>query len=212
MLSVNGSEDEVEYDYVAGGDEVNQLDLDFIDGETNLQDQEPTDYRLMNVTRDLQDAIAYRSLALDLNLIAVDPENFVSDLIRSVMNLMNFLVLKNPFESLMRNLKFLRKNQKIPFTFSYSMLSIISSLYHLWQKTLASLKKKIIRSSHLKFIQNNETYSGPFNSLADDEKKWVLHYLCGVKGVIPYEKMKSREDLDELPKTTFFQKPNFIVH
>ena len=38
VLSVDGSEDEMEYDYVAGGDEVNQLDLDFIDGETNLQD------------------------------------------------------------------------------------------------------------------------------------------------------------------------------
>ena len=209
MLNVDGSEDEMEYDDVAGGDEVNQLDLDFIDGETNLQDQEPIDYRLMNVTRDLQDAIAYRSLALDLDLIAVDPENFVSDLIRSVMSLMNFLVLKNAFESLMRNLKFLRENQKIPFTFSYSMLSIISNLYHLWQKTLASLKKKIIRSSRLKFIQNNETYSGPFNSLADDKKIRVLNYFCGGTGVIPYEKIKFLEDLDAVPKGDFFSKVEF---
>ena len=50
----------MEHDDDAGGDEVNQLDLDFIDDETNFQDQEPTDYRLMNVTRHLQDAIADR--------------------------------------------------------------------------------------------------------------------------------------------------------
>ena len=74
---------------------------------------------------------------------------------------------------------------------------------------LANSKKKNIRNSCLKFIQNNETYSGPFNSLADDEKKWVLHYLCGVKGVIPYEKMKSREDLDAAPKDDFFSKTEF---
>ena len=37
-----------------------QLELDFIDDETNFQDQEPTNYCLMNVTRDLQDAISDR--------------------------------------------------------------------------------------------------------------------------------------------------------
>ena len=57
---VDGSEDEMEHDDVAGGDEVSQLHLDFIHDGTNFQDQEPTDYRLMNVTRDLQDAIADR--------------------------------------------------------------------------------------------------------------------------------------------------------
>ena len=41
-----------------------------------------------------------------------------------------------------------------------------------------------------KLIQNNETYSGQFHSLVDDEKNWVLDYLCGGKGVIPYEKVK----------------------
>ena len=76
-------------------------------------------------------------------------------------------------------------------------------------KNASKLEKKNIRNSCLKFIQNNETYSGPFNSLADDEKKWVLHYLCGVKGVIPYEKMKSREDLDAAPKDDFFSKTEF---
>ena len=50
---VEGSEDEMEHYDDTGSDEVNQLDLDFIDDKTNFQDQEPTDYRLMNVTRDL---------------------------------------------------------------------------------------------------------------------------------------------------------------
>ena len=43
----------------------------------------------MNVTGDLQDAIADRSMVYDLDLVAVDLENFVSDF----MNLMNFVVL-----------------------------------------------------------------------------------------------------------------------
>ena len=47
----------MEYEDEASGDEVNQLGLDFTDDQTNFQDQEPTDYRLWNVTRDLQDAI-----------------------------------------------------------------------------------------------------------------------------------------------------------
>ena len=68
---------------------------------------------------------------------------------------------------------------------------------------LASLKKNI-RSLCLKFIQNNETYSGQFNSLVDNEKNWVLDYLCGGKGVISYEKIKSHEDLDAVLGGDFF--------
>ena len=81
---VGGFEDEMEHDDSTGGDEVNQLDLDFIDNETSFQDQEPTYYRLMNDTRDLQDTIAERSMAFDLDLVAVDPENFVSDFVDEV--------------------------------------------------------------------------------------------------------------------------------
>ena len=50
---VKGSEDKMEHDDDAGGDEVNQLDLGFIDDEIDFQDQDPSDYHLMNVTRDL---------------------------------------------------------------------------------------------------------------------------------------------------------------
>ena len=81
---IDGSEDEMEHDDDTGGDEVNQLDLDFIDEETNFQNQEATDFRLMNATKDLQDAIAHGSMAFDLDLVTVDPENFVSDFIDEV--------------------------------------------------------------------------------------------------------------------------------
>ena len=50
---VEGPEDEMEHDDDAGGDEVNQLHLDFIDDEKDFQDQDPSDYHLMNVARDL---------------------------------------------------------------------------------------------------------------------------------------------------------------
>ena len=43
----------------------------------------------MNVTRDLQDAIAGRSMAFDLDLVAVDLENFVSDFIDEIINKFN---------------------------------------------------------------------------------------------------------------------------
>ena len=75
---------------------------------------------------------------------------------------------------------------------------------------LATLKKKYIRNSCLKFIQNNETYSGQFNSLVDDEKNWVLDFLCGGKGVIPYEKIKSHEDLDVVSEGVFFCKNRIL--
>ena len=74
----------MEHDDDTGGNEVNQLDLDFIDDKTNFHDQEPTDYSLMNVTRDLQDTITDRSMVFDLDLVALHPENFVSDFVHDV--------------------------------------------------------------------------------------------------------------------------------
>ena len=74
----------MKHDDDTGDDEVHQLDLDFIDDKTNFQDQEPADYRLMNVTRDLRDVIADRSMAFGLDLVTADPENFVSDFVDEV--------------------------------------------------------------------------------------------------------------------------------
>ena len=38
-------------------DEVTKSDQEFIDDTNNFQDQEPSNYRLLNVTRDLQETI-----------------------------------------------------------------------------------------------------------------------------------------------------------
>ena len=61
---VEGSDDEMEDD--ADGDEVNEFDLEFIDDETNFQDQEPTNHRLINATRDLREAVTDQSMVQGL--------------------------------------------------------------------------------------------------------------------------------------------------
>ena len=145
--TVERSEDETEHGDVAGGDEVNQLGLDFIDDKTNFQDQGPTDYRFMNVTKDLQEAIVDRSMAFDLDLVAVDPEKFVSDFVDEVSyEFHEFLVLKNASKSLMKNLKILSLSKNIPFTFLYCTLSIII----FWRKRKILISSKM-RKDCMKF-------------------------------------------------------------
>ena len=56
FAKVAGSEDDDDQ-MSAGGDEVNYSDVEFIDDETNDQEQNPTDYRLMSVTGDLPEAL-----------------------------------------------------------------------------------------------------------------------------------------------------------
>ena len=48
-----------------------------------------------------------------------------------------------------------------------------------------------------------------FNSLPDNDKNWILDYLCGGKGVIPYEKIKSQQDFESVPENEFFSKTEF---
>ena len=43
-------------------DEVTQSDQEFIDDKSNFQNQEPSNYRLLNVTHDLQEAINDHSM------------------------------------------------------------------------------------------------------------------------------------------------------
>ena len=43
-------------------DEVTQSDQEFIDVTNNFQDQEPLNYKLLNVTRDLQEVINDHSI------------------------------------------------------------------------------------------------------------------------------------------------------
>ena len=121
----------MEYDYEAGGDEVNQLNLDFIDDEANFQDQEPTDYCLMNVTRDLQDVISDRSMAYDLDLVAVDPENFVSDFVDEVSyEFDEFLGFEKCIQKFNEELKMFETDLKDSFYFSI----LYAVYYHLFKK------------------------------------------------------------------------------
>ena len=62
----------------------------------------------------------------------------------------------------------------------------------------------------MKFTQNNETYLGQFSSVVDDDKNWVLDYLCGDEGAIPYEQIKSHKDLDAVPNGDFLSKTEFL--
>ena len=76
---IKESDDEVDDAMSACGDEVNDFDMEFIDDETNVQGQGPSEYGLMNVTRDLQEAMQDQSTVQELDLVSSDPENFVSD-------------------------------------------------------------------------------------------------------------------------------------
>ena len=78
----------------AGGDEVNYSDVEFIDNdEQNVQDQNPSDYRLMNVTRDLQEALRNHSLSAEMDGYS-DLENFVPVCIDEVEYMTNSKVFK----------------------------------------------------------------------------------------------------------------------
>ena len=37
----------------------------------------------------------------------------------------------------------------------------------------------------------------------------ILNYLCGGKGVIPYKRIKSYEDLDSVPESEFYRMTGF---
>ena len=56
----------------AGGYEVNYSDVEFIDDKANIQDQELSDYCIINITRDLQDTVRDGSMAEELGLVCSD--------------------------------------------------------------------------------------------------------------------------------------------
>ena len=128
------SENEMEHNDDAGGDEV------ITDDKTNFQDQEPTNLRLMNVTRYLQDAVADGSMAFDLDLIAVDPENFVSDFDDEVSyEFDEFLGFEKQIHKFDEELKIFEKEAKDSFYFSVLPSTII---YSRKRKILISVKTK----------------------------------------------------------------------
>ena len=76
-------------------------------------------------------------------------------------------------------------------------------------KNTSEIEKKSIRASCLKFIEKSEIYSTSFNSLPDNDKNWILDYLCRGKGIILYEKIETQQDLESVPKNDFFSKTQF---
>ena len=76
-------------------------------------------------------------------------------------------------------------------------------------KNASEIEKKNIRASCQKFIEKNETYSAIFNYLPSNDQNWILDYLCGGKGVIPYEKIKIHQDQESIPENDFFSKTEF---
>ena len=62
-----------------------------------------------------------------------------------------------------------------------------------------AVEKLNIGNSCEKFIRGSEQFSVAFNSLSDEKKSWMLDYLSGGKGVIPYEKIQTCNDLDSVP-------------
>ena len=63
-------------------EELTQSDQEFIDSTNNFQDQERSNYRLLNITRDLQEATNNHSMYSDNE--CSDPENFVPDCVEEI--------------------------------------------------------------------------------------------------------------------------------
>ena len=81
---IDGDDDSDDQMSNAGGDEVNYSDLVFADDdEQNVQGQNPLDYHLMNVTRDLQKVIHNYSMSAELSQCS-DPESIVPDCVNKV--------------------------------------------------------------------------------------------------------------------------------
>ena len=67
-------------------------------------------------------------------------------------------------------------------------------------------RKKLHSKLLPKIYWKNPTYFANFSSLSDKNKEWILEYLSGGKGIIPYKKIKSHEDLKRVPEGEFFSK------
>ena len=95
-------------------DEVSQSDQEFIDDRNNFQDQEPSNYRLLNVTRDLQEAINDHSIYGDNE--CSDLENFVLDYIEEIeYDFDNFKSFQKKFEKSKQDLRIFEKDSDNSF-------------------------------------------------------------------------------------------------
>ena len=115
----------------AGGDEVNKFDSKFVDDEINFQDEEPTNHRLMNVTRDLREAVADQSMAQELDLVSEYPENFVSDFLDEVSyEFDEFFGFEKRIQIFNEELKISEREAKDSFYFSI----LYATYYHLIER------------------------------------------------------------------------------
>ena len=71
------------------------------------------------------------------------------------------------------------------------------------------VEKSNKKSSCEKFIKIRGHFYQNFDSLSDEEKNWVLEYLSGGKGIIPYKMIRSYEDLDAATQQEVFAKIEF---
>ena len=95
-------------------DEVSQSDQEFIDDRNNFQDQEPSNYRLLNVTCDLQEAINDHSIYGDNE--CSDPENFVLDYVEEIeYDFDNFKSFQKKFEKSEQDLRIFEKDSDNSF-------------------------------------------------------------------------------------------------
>lgn len=117
FAKVAGSEDEDDQ-MSAGGDEVNYSDIEFIDDETNYQEQNPTDYRLMSVTGDLPEALLDHSMSANLDEYS-DPENFFSDNIEETEHDFDtFDGFEKKIKKFEQELQIFEINSKVSFCFA----------------------------------------------------------------------------------------------
>ena len=95
MLKLIEDDDSDDQMSEAGGDEVNYSNVEFFDDEQNAQRQNQSDYRLMNVTRDLQEALQDQSWGSVLTLKIL----CLVTLIRLSMDMTNSKVLKRELKN-----------------------------------------------------------------------------------------------------------------
>ena len=113
---LDGSDDEDEE--MAKDDEVrHQSDDDFIDND-DFQDQNPSDYRIKNITRDLQEAMQDKELWKEFE--CSDPENYVPPYYdEGDYQYDEFQGYEKGIEKLKESLKICREGDKESFYFAF---------------------------------------------------------------------------------------------
>ena len=125
----------------AAGDEVNHSDVEFIDDEQNVVGQNPSDCCLMNVTKDLQEALTEQTMSAGL-VECSDPENFVPDYVdEAEWEYDEFKDYKSKLKNLEKIWKFLRKTQKTLSTTPFFMEHIVPC--YTIRKSLSSVNRML---------------------------------------------------------------------